>query len=136
MLFRSHKYARLVIYGLLASYTIFFITDLRSNANSSNGFDLTNSLVPVNEILHGGPARDGIPAINKPVFIKPGQADFLNPDDRVLGISHNGFSKAYPIRILNYHEITNDLFGSSPVVITYCPLCGTGMAFSALINNK
>lgn len=135
----SHKYARPIIYSLLASYVLFFFINQHSNALSNtsgtNGFDLTGSLVPANEIHHGGPRRDGIPAINKPKFIKPAQADFLNPEDRILGIAQNGTSKAYPIRILNYHEIVNDKLNSKPIAITYCPLCGTGLAFSATINN-
>lgn len=126
----SHNYARLIIYSLLVGYVLFFFMDQSSNASGTNGFDLSNSLVPTNEIHHGGPRRDGIPAIDKPLFVTPEQADFLNPDDRVLGISHNGITKAYAVRILNYHEIVNDKFGSQPVAITYCPLCGTGMAFS------
>lgn len=131
----SHQYARPIIYGLLASYILFFFVNQRSNADGANGFDLTGSLVPANEIHHGGPKRDGIPAINKPVFITPAQANFLDPEDRILGISLHGISKAYPVRILNYHEIVNDSFNSKQIAITYCPLCGTGLAFSTTINN-
>lgn len=135
----SHQYARPLIYGLLATVIIFFIIDQRSNArsntSSSNGFDLSNSLVPADEIHHGGPRRDGISAIDKPKFISPAQADFLKPEHRILGLSRHGISKAYPVQILNYHEIVNDKLGTEPVVITYCPLCGTGMAFSSRVKN-
>ena len=54
--------------------------------------------------------------------------------DRLLGIQRNGVARAYPVAILNWHEIVNDVIGGEAVVITYCPLCGTGVAFAARIN--
>ncbi len=98
-------------------------------AGSTNGFDLSGALVPVEEIRHGGPPRDGIPAIDRPRFVSAGDANFLSGTDRVLGIDRNGIRKAYAVKILNYHEIVNDRFGEDAVVVSYCPLCGTGMAF-------
>ena len=105
-------------------------------ATSDNGFDLSQALIPVAEIYHGGPAKDGIPAIDRPRFVAANQADFVQDRDRVLGINRNGISKAYPVRILNYHEIVNDRFGDEAIVITYCPLCGAGMAFIADIRGS
>ena len=107
-----------------------------ANATSRNGFDLTDALIPAEEILSGGPPRDGIPAINNPKFIKARKAKFLQPKDRVLAIVIEGIAKAYPIAILNWHEIVNDVIGKQHVVITYCPLCGTGMAFEARMGRK
>lgn len=99
-------------------------------AAEKNGFELDDSLIPAEEILHGGPPRDGIPAIDHPQFIKAADATFLKASDRVLGIVRGGEVRAYPIAILNWHEIVNDLFGEEPVVVSFCPLCGTGVAFS------
>ena len=109
------------------------ITDYASSALTKNGFDLRGALVPESEIYHGGPPRDGIPSIDRPRFIRAEQAKELQPTSRVLGMFHNDIAKAYPVNILNYHEIVNDDFRGSPVVITYCPLCGSGMAFTAVI---
>lgn len=109
---------------------------LTGAALTKNGFDFTGSLVPADEILSGGPPRDGIPAIDKPKFINAGEANYLRPQDRVLGIMRNGVAKAYPIRIMDWHEIVNDRFGDEAVVVTYCPLCGTGMAFDATVGGK
>ena len=55
----------------------------------------------------------------------------LAPADRVLGLACNGVAKAYPVKILNWHEIVNDRFGEEPIFVTYCPLCGTGIAYLA-----
>lgn len=101
-----------------------------------NGFSVADALIPVDEIRPGGPPRDGIPAIDSPRFITPAEATFLQPTDRILGISRNGESKAYPIAILNWHEVVNDRFGREPVVVTYCPLCGTGIAYQARAGDR
>ncbi len=100
------------------------------------GFDISRSLIPQNEILPGGPPRDGIPAINNPKFQPAKEARFLQPGDRVLGIVLEGKARAYPLRILNWHEIVNDKIGAMQFTITFCPLCGTGMAFSSLVEGK
>ena len=101
-----------------------------------NGFDLNEALIPEEEIHSGGPPRDGIPAIDTPRFVSADEAPFLQAGDRVLGITRNGVSKAYPVAILNWHEIVNDSFGDEPVVVTYCPLCGTGIAYLARAGEQ
>ncbi len=100
-------------------------------AEEKNGFNLDNSSIPPDLILHGGPPRDGIPAIDHPQFLNANDAGFLHPDDRILGVVVEGVAKAYPIRILNWHEIVNDRSGSTPFAVTFCPLCGTGVVFLA-----
>jgi len=126
---------RWVIYPLLVAGLGCYFGPGYLYAGPTNGFDLSDSLVPAAEIHHGGPARDGIPAIDRPVFVAVGEADYLRDDDPVLGIDRNGVRKAYPIRILDYHEIVNDRFGRESVVVSYCPLCGTGMAFVAAVDG-
>jgi len=106
-----------------------------SHGQGYNGFDLKDSSIPKRQIHNGGPGKDGIPSIDRPRFTVARLADFLKDDDRVLGVSSNGFTKAYPIKILDRHEIVNDRFGNRKVVITYCPLCGSGIAFDADING-
>lgn len=96
-----------------------------------NGFDLANALVPPDAIEQGGPPRDGIPALDRPAFVSAGAAHFLGAKDWVLGIVRNGVAKAYPIAILNWHEVVNDDFAGEPIVVTFCPLCGSGVAFQA-----
>jgi hypothetical protein len=103
---------------------------------AENAFDLSGSLIPADEIHAGGPPRDGIPALTDPAFVPAAQADFLAPEDRVLGLKLGGEARAYPIAILNWHEIVNDRIGGRAVAVTYCPLCGTGVAFDALHEGR
>ena len=82
-------------------------------------FNLDNAIVPKEEILSGGPPKDGIPAILKPRFIRPEKADFLKSDDAVFGVKISGETKAYPIKILNWHEVVNDTIGGVPIAVTF-----------------
>lgn len=100
-----------------------------------NGFDVRGALVPIAAIERGGPPRDGIPALDRPKFVAAADAP-LRSDDRVLGLLHRGVIRAYPVRILNWHEVVNDRLAGDPVAITYCPLCGTGMAFAARLPAR
>lgn len=82
----------------------------------------------VRSMMSGGPPPDGIPSIDKPVFTGADEAN-LRPDDIVIGFSHGGEARAYPQKILVYHEIANDRVGDLNVAITYCPLTATAQAF-------
>ncbi len=119
---------------ILVEICSFLIVRGQSKINK-NGFDLSDSLIPIKEIHLGGPPRDGIPAIDHPLFRLTKDVR-LDEDDRVLGVEINNIAKAYPISILNYHEIVNDKFGQLPVFISYCPLCGSGIAFNADFKGK
>lgn len=83
------------------------------------GFNLDNATVPKDKILSGGVPKDGIPAIMNPKFIDPDDAQFLNPDDDVIGVLLGGFAKAYPIKILNMHEVVNDRINGVPIAVTF-----------------
>lgn len=107
------------------------------DAQQLNGFDLSETLIPSKEIMKGGPPRDGIPSIDRPEFKKAFEYKEFGNNIQVLGVFYNGVAKAYPIKILDWHEIVNDDFGGKPVVITYCPLCGSGIAFeSDIVKDK
>lgn len=101
----------------------------------ATSFDLTKHSVPLDQIVDGGPGKDGIPALLTPRFVSAAEGTFLQDDDRVLGLTQGVEAKAYPIKILNWHEIVNDVVGGKPVVVTYCPLCGTGIAFDANVRG-
>lgn len=92
--------------------------------------------VPLNEILSGGPAKDGIPSIDNPKFLSVNDVDFLSDDDVGLGLCVNGDCRFYPFQILVWHEIVNDTIGGEPALITYCPLCFTGITFERKVGGK
>ncbi len=100
------------------------------------GFDVSNATIPTNEILRGGPPRDGIPSIDRPDFISPAQARFMRNNDLVLSLTIGGETRAYPVRILVWHEIVNDTISGRPVAVTYCPLCGTAMVFDRRYGGR
>lgn len=119
---------------VLLQFFIFAVNT--AHAKEINGFNLDDTLIPATQIFSGGPDKDGIPSINDPKFIKVGDADFMEDDDRVLGITIGRASKSYPIKILNWHEVVNDSIDDVFFSITYCPLCGTGMAFDSNVSDQ
>ena len=100
---------------------------LRSSARDY--FDLSSATIPAAEILSGGPPVDGIPALSTPELVEADKAAYLQPTDRVIGYAH-GEARAYPLKILNYHEIVNDQIADLQFAITYCPLCDSAAAFN------
>jgi hypothetical protein len=105
-------------------------------AVEKNGFELDDAAVAPEKIMKGGPPRDGIPALSSPEMIDADKADYLRDTDQVLGVNLNGDARAYPTRILVWHEIVNDTIGGTPVAVTFCPLCGTGVVFSRLLDGR
>jgi hypothetical protein len=101
------------------------------------GFDLSDSIVPPDEIQDGGVPVDGVPALDGPEWISAGEGDdFLELEDLVIGLVLGEQVRAYPLRILHWHEVVNDAFGEDPVVVSYCPLTGSARAFRAEIKGK
>ena len=98
--------------------------------------DFSRHSVPFAEIISGGPPRDGIPSIDDPRFVPLADADDLVPLEPVLGLSINGDARAYPVRILMWHEIVNDTVGGVPVSVTYCPLCNSGVVFDRRVDGR
>lgn len=90
----------------------------------------TTSVANWGEILSGGPARDGIAALNDPSFHIAANETTLDPREPVLTLEIAGETpRAYPIRYLTWHEIANDTVGGIPVAVTFCPLCNSGITF-------
>jgi hypothetical protein len=98
--------------------------------------DETKKSVALEDLHQGCLARDCIPSIDKPKFVDAGDADFLKGGDIVLTIVRGEDVRAYPTRILNFHEIVNDTIDGEPIAITFCPLCGTGLAFRRVVDSR
>ncbi|MBI4006775.1 MAG: DUF3179 domain-containing protein [Gammaproteobacteria bacterium] len=122
--------------GLLILAILIFLQIQVVRSDPYNGFDLIQSITPKSEIYNGGPPKDGIPALIDPEFERADDVTWLDNRSRVLGIELFGIAKAYPLNIMTWHEIVNDQFGKEYVVVTYCPLCFSGMAFNARIDGN
>jgi hypothetical protein len=100
------------------------------------GVDVPAS-VPLEEIRSGGPPPDGIPPIDQPVFESVEKADeWLEPQDPVQVFELGDDVRAYPLAILTFHEIVNDVVAGEPVVVTYCPLCNSGLVFKRTVDGE
>lgn len=98
--------------------------------------DFSKSAIQWNEIMDGGPPKDGIPAIDKPLFKSASDDRDLAPNDPVIGLDVGGDARAYPLRIMIWHEIVNDIVGGKPVAVTYCPLCNSALVFERRAGGK
>src|ERR687891_326700 len=97
--------------------------------------DMSKALVPLDEIISGGPPPDGIPAIDRPKFVAPETAAaWLRPKEPVLAVQVGDDARAYPLQILMWHEIVNDVVGGRAVAVTYCPLCNSGIVFDRTVG--
>ncbi|NEO32674.1 MAG: DUF3179 domain-containing protein [Symploca sp. SIO3C6] len=84
--------------------------------------------INLDELLNGGPPKDGIPSIDNPKFDTVDTTPF-NTDELVIGVVVNGEAKAYPFGIMNWHEMVNDTVGGVNLSVSYCPLCDTIITF-------
>ncbi len=108
-----------------------------SGASSEFSTDFGIHSVPYGEILSGGPPKDGIPAIDAPKFVSVEEADaWLEDREPVIFLQVGETARAYPIQIFMWHEIVNDVVGDTPVVVTFCPLCNTAIAFERTVDGQ
>ncbi len=99
--------------------------------------DFSKHTVPYSEILSGGPPKDGIPAIDEPVFVDVREANnWLRPREPVILVEVGQKARAYPLQILIWHEIVNDTLGDLPLAVTFCPLCNTAIAFERTFDGQ
>lgn len=94
--------------------------------------------IRLEEITWGGVVKDGIPAPVNPDLVTPGDdaANYLDDDELVFGVAINGDARAYPLRVLDWHEMFNDVIGGVPVALAYCTLCGSGILFEAAVDGR
>ena len=102
---------------------------------SVEGTFLDLETFPYDAIFSGGPPRDGIPALNNPLFVEAASVNYVDETDLVLGVVIGGEAKAYPHNIGWWHEITNDKVGGFPISVTFCPLTSTGLVFATMDEN-
>lgn len=100
--------------------------------------DLTRARAKIRaeEITWGGVVKDGIPALDNPALIPAAKATYLRDDDLVFGVAINGDVRAYPLRIMGWHEMFNDVIGGVPVALAYCTLCGSGILYETKVRGR
>ncbi len=93
-------------------------------------------LFPSSQIFDGGVGRDGIPALNFPESVMADASTGIIHDTmRVMGVEVNGAARAYPLFVLWWHEVVNDTLGGRAVLVSYCPLTGSGLAFDPVVDG-
>ncbi len=108
--------------------------------------DFSRATISYDQVMSGGPPKDGIPAVDDPSFVDIAEADeWMSPNESVMVVSleesdgsgdGEKSTRVYPIQILMWHEIVNDSFAGRPVTVTYCPLCNTGIAFDRKFDGR
>lgn len=131
------------VLGLLAAAAFFASAMTTSSSANADRWvregwktDFEKSSVDFDRILSGGPPRDGIPSIQNPVFEFVSGHDDLPDNEPVVGLTIDGDARAYPLRILTWHEIVNDEISGVPVAVTYCPLCNSAPVFERTVNGR
>ncbi len=94
------------------------------------------STIRRDEIVWGGVKKDGIPALTLPVLVPAEQADYLDDENLVFGLSLNGAARAWPMKILSWHEMVNDTVGGEAVSLAYCTLCGAAVAYKTTTGGQ
>ncbi len=95
-----------------------------------------NMKIRLEEITWGGVPVDGIPSLDDPKLIAAAEADYLRGDDLVFGVEIAGDARAYPLRIMGWHEMFNEVIGGVPVALAYCTLCGSGILFETQVEGR
>jgi len=118
---------------------------LRFLGNTDNRFldffvppfgDRENMRIRLEEIVWGGALYDDIPSLDQAKMLTVDEADYLLDTDLVFGVEINGDARAYPLRIMGWHEMVNDVIGGVPVALAYCTLCGSGILFDTRVDGR
>jgi hypothetical protein len=133
----------ILVIAILGVATLFYFTQLAPTTRRSASFsgvalttDMTKHSIPLEEILDGGPGKDGIPALIDPSFTDIAHADSsVQKSDGILVVAGETV-KFYPYNIMVWHEIVNDTIDGTHLVITFCPLCGSAIVYEADVEGK
>lgn len=127
------------IFLILISGVLFHWAAVNVGAQGLRGWrtDTSKSSIDLNELMSGGIGKDGIPAILNPQFISISAAmSWIKPQEPVIVLVSGEEARAYPLQILMWHEIVNDRFNDLPIIVTFCPLCNSAMAFDARVEGR
>ena len=139
---RPHDNSRLqLLTNLLRTLAlIFFVSACEAQVASPwewPNTDFTITSIDLNEVMSGGPPKDGIPAIDEPKFVDNTAAEsWLHDQEPVITVVVDGFARAYPVQILMYHEIVNDELNGLALSVTFCPLCNASIVFERELDGR
>lgn len=140
---KLHLVERVAFLGALAGFALLasqMVSQAAANPDrwQAEGWrtDFSQTTINLSDIRDGGPRRDGIPPIDNPEFVSVAEADHLSPQDPVMSFTFNGETRAYPLRVMTFHEIVNDEVGGHPVSVTYCPLCNAAIVFDRELDGE
>lgn len=120
-------FKREVLLGLDANFDVFLRPEYLQRERMK---------IRLEEIAWGGVHKDGIPSLDNPTLISASSASYLKGNDLVFGVAINGDVRAYPLRIMGWHEMFNDVIGGVPVALAYCTLCGSGILFETQVQRR
>jgi hypothetical protein len=125
-----HRLSILLLCGLLG------LAGPSAAEDTLEGFDIGNLSVDRSLLVSGGPGRDGIKVVDAPEFSHIGEATWVGRDTEVIGVELDGQARAYPVRMLEYHQIVNDELAGVPIAVTYDPLSGTPLTFRRKVGDR
>lgn len=135
MVLRPRTGALLVLATACVAFASQAVAEIE-NSEVLNGFDLKAAAVPRGLILAGGPPRDGIRSVDAPSFVKAEEAVWVVADTPVIGVVVGETARAYPVHLLEYHQIVNDRIGEQAFAVTYDPLSGSPLVFDATVDGQ
>jgi len=134
------RICRIKVFGFIIFYQLLVTSPLYAETFNPKEWPKTNFRkhnINLNDVMSGGPPKDGIPAIDNPIIVNQHIADiWLKPTEPVIVVSVRGVARAYPIQILIYHEIVNDSLNGIPISVTFCPLCNAAIVFKRKIGER
>lgn len=126
----TRRFIRLTAACLLAAFSWQFSAFSAPQTFSGWRTDTRKRSIELSEILSGGVGKDAIPALNEPRFVEAKEAShWLEKQEPVIALRIGAEARAYPLQILIWHEIVNDVIGETPIAVTFCPLCYSAIAF-------
>jgi hypothetical protein len=110
--------------------------DVPSALDNPSDPEFPDPLIDLDHLVSGGPPPDGIPPIDHPKFQPASEVEWLEGREPLLSLTVGGETRGYPLQVMTWHEIVNDTIDGTPVAVTYCPLCNSGVAFHREVGER
>ena len=137
--------AAAVIVSLVTAWIVIAPLSRRSTSQAPDSDFVTRQATVPHDLIVRAMAKDGVRVLSEPQTMAPAEIDRRNEeergkllvqDDRVIGVVFGGVARAYPLRLMRWHEVVNDVVGGEPIAVTYSPLCDSVAVFSRIVENE